>query len=59
MSAVTPEQSAGSLPAALLELAQQAAAAGAAVLGGRNAAELDVNNKGDSGDWVTAFDLAA
>ena len=24
-----------------------------------NAAELDVSNKGDSGDWVTAFDLAA
>ncbi|MCB5293902.1 inositol monophosphatase family protein [Arthrobacter sp. SO3] len=47
------------LPAALLELAQRAAAAGAAVLAGRNAAELDVSNKGDSGDWVTAFDLAA
>ncbi|KUM37210.1 inositol monophosphatase family protein [Arthrobacter sp. EPSL27] len=44
---------------ALLELARQAAAAGAAVLAGRNAAELDVSNKGDSGDWVTAFDLAA
>jgi myo-inositol-1(or 4)-monophosphatase len=44
---------------ALLELAQAAAAAGAAVLAGRNAAELGVSNKGDAGDWVTAFDLAA
>ncbi|MET4096064.1 inositol monophosphatase family protein [Arthrobacter sp. UYCu712] len=43
----------------LLDLAKAAAAAGAAVLAGRNAAELDVSNKGDSGDWVTAFDLAA
>ena len=43
----------------LLELALAAAAAGAAVLAGRNTAELDVSNKGDSGDWVTAFDLAA
>ena len=45
--------------AVLLDLAKAAAAAGAAVLAGRNAAELDVSNKGDSGDWVTAFDLAA
>ena len=45
--------------AALLELAQTAAAAGASVLAGRNAAGLDVSNKGDAGDWVTAFDLAA
>lgn len=45
--------------AVLLELARTAAAAGAAVLSGRNAAELEVSNKGDSGDWVTAFDLAA
>lgn len=59
MSADALDLTAGSLPAALLELAQQAAAAGAAVLAGRNAAELDVSNKGDSGDWVTAFDLAA
>ncbi|MEC5180126.1 inositol monophosphatase family protein [Arthrobacter sp. CG_A4] len=44
---------------ALLELAQTAAAAGAAVLAGRNAAGLGVSNKGDAGDWVTAFDLAA
>ncbi|QCB98383.1 inositol monophosphatase [Arthrobacter sp. PAMC25564] len=46
-------------PAALLELAKAAAAAGAAVLATRNAAALDVSNKGDSGDWVTAFDVAA
>lgn len=46
-------------PAALLELAKTAAAAGAAVLASRNTAALDVSNKGDSGDWVTAFDLAA
>ena len=59
MSADALDLTAGSRPAALLELAQQAAAAGAAVLAGRNAAELDVSNKGDSGDWVTAFDLAA
>ena len=51
--------SAGTLPATLLELALAAAAAGAAVLAGRNTARLDVSNKGDSGDWVTAFDLAA
>jgi myo-inositol-1(or 4)-monophosphatase len=31
-----------------------------AVLAGRNIGlELDVSNKGDAGDWVTAFDLAA
>ncbi|MCU1531740.1 MAG: inositol monophosphatase [Arthrobacter sp.] len=45
--------------AALLELAKAAAAAGAAVLATRNAGALEVSNKGDSGDWVTAFDLAA
>ncbi len=45
--------------AVLLELARTAAAAGAAVLSGPNAAELEVSNKGDSGDWVTVFDLAA
>ncbi|HET9348231.1 MAG TPA: inositol monophosphatase, partial [Arthrobacter sp.] len=55
MSAGTAEPSAGSLPAALLELAQRAAAAGAAVLAGRKTAGLEVTNKGDSGDWVTAF----
>ncbi|WP_255769692.1 inositol monophosphatase family protein [Pseudarthrobacter sulfonivorans] len=43
----------------LLEVAKEAAAAGAAVLASRNADALDVSNKGDSGDWVTAFDVAA
>lgn len=46
-------------PSAFLALARQAAAAGAAVLAGRGAAALGVSNKGDSGDWVTEFDLAA
>ncbi|MDQ0757077.1 inositol monophosphatase family protein [Arthrobacter sp. B3I4] len=46
-------------PAAFLELARQAAAAGAAVLAGRSTATLGVSNKGDVGDWVTQFDLAA
>ena len=59
MSAEARGRTADSLPAALLELAQTAAAAGAAVLTGRDTAGLDVSNKGDSGDWVTAFDVAA
>lgn len=46
-------------PAVFLELAKAAAAAGAAVLATRTADALDVTNKGASGDWVTAFDLAA
>jgi myo-inositol-1(or 4)-monophosphatase len=46
-------------PAVFLELAKTAAAAGAAVLATRSADALEVSNKGDSGDWVTAFDLAA
>jgi myo-inositol-1(or 4)-monophosphatase len=46
-------------PADLLEVAKAAAAAGAAVLATRNAEALDVSNKGASGDWVTAFDVAA
>ena len=32
---------------------------GAAVLAARNGDALDVSNKGDAGDWVTAFDVAA
>lgn len=44
---------------AFLALAREAAAAGAAVLAGRSAEALGVSNKGDSGDWVTSFDLAA
>jgi myo-inositol-1(or 4)-monophosphatase len=59
MRAATDGAASGPEPEALLELARAAAAAGAAVLAGRNAAELDVSNKGDAGDWVTAFDLAA
>jgi myo-inositol-1(or 4)-monophosphatase len=43
----------------LLEVARQAAAAGARVLAGRNAEALNASNKGDAGDWVTAFDVAA
>lgn len=46
-------------PAELLEVAKQAAAAGARVLAGRNADALQASNKGDAGDWVTAFDVAA
>ncbi|NYD79233.1 inositol monophosphatase family protein [Arthrobacter cupressi] len=48
----------------LLAVAKRAAAAGAAVLATRSAAGssgagLEVSNKGDAGDWVTAFDVAA
>ncbi|PTT67172.1 inositol monophosphatase family protein, partial [Arthrobacter sp. HMWF013] len=43
----------------LLGVARRAAAAGAAVLASRNGDALEVSNKGDSGDWVTAFDVAA
>jgi myo-inositol-1(or 4)-monophosphatase len=46
-------------PAELLEVAKEAAAAGARVLAGRNAGALQTSNKGDAGDWVTAFDVAA
>ena len=48
----------------LLAVAKRAAAAGAGVLATRSAAGssgagLEVSNKGDAGDWVTAFDVAA
>jgi myo-inositol-1(or 4)-monophosphatase len=43
----------------LLELAKEAAAAGAAVLADRNTQDLAASNKGAAGDWVTAFDVAA
>ncbi|MET1088766.1 MAG: inositol monophosphatase family protein [Arthrobacter sp.] len=46
-------------PAELLEVAKAAAAAGARVLAGRNADALQASNKGNAGDWVTAFDVAA
>jgi myo-inositol-1(or 4)-monophosphatase len=47
------------LPSELLDVAKAAAAAGAAVLATRSADALEVSNKGDAGDWVTAFDVAA
>lgn len=43
----------------LLEVAKQAAGAGARVLSGRDGNALDASNKGAAGDWVTTFDLAA
>ncbi|WP_284977773.1 inositol monophosphatase family protein [Arthrobacter sp. fls2-241-R2A-200] len=48
----------------LLAVAKRAAAAGAAVLAQRSASGtggegLDTSNKGEAGDWVTAFDVAA
>ncbi|MGO4238426.1 inositol monophosphatase family protein [Pseudarthrobacter sp. YAF2] len=43
----------------LLDVARQAAAAGAQVLSGRDGNALDPSNKGAAGDWVTAFDVAA
>ncbi|MFJ4029224.1 inositol monophosphatase family protein [Paenarthrobacter sp. NPDC089989] len=48
----------------LLEAAKQAAAAGAAVLAGRSVTGsggdgLGMSNKGEAGDWVTEFDVAA
>jgi myo-inositol-1(or 4)-monophosphatase len=46
----------------LLAVAKAAAAAGAGVLAGRSNGALDsgtVTNKGEAGDWVTAFDVAA
>ncbi len=46
-------------PEALLHLARQAAAAGAAVLERRDPAALDATRKSSDSDWVTAFDVAA
>ena len=46
-------------PLQLLEVAKEAAAAGAAVLAGRSSNDLGATNKGAAGDWVTAFDVAA
>ncbi|WP_045730937.1 inositol monophosphatase family protein [Pseudarthrobacter chlorophenolicus] len=46
-------------PEELLDVAKEAARAGARVLSGRNGETLGVSNKGAAGDWVTAFDLAA
>ena len=46
-------------PLELLEVAREAAAAGAAVLAGRSAGGLNAVNKSAAGDWVTDFDTAA
>ncbi|MBF4992932.1 inositol monophosphatase [Arthrobacter gandavensis] len=46
-------------PLELLDVARQAAAAGAAVLAKRSEEGLHVENKGASGDWVTAYDTEA
>ncbi|MCC9178943.1 inositol monophosphatase family protein [Arthrobacter sp. zg-Y750] len=46
-------------PLELLEVAREAAAAGAAVLARRSAAGLNPVNKSADGDWVTDFDTAA
>ncbi|MFI7483715.1 inositol monophosphatase family protein [Kocuria sp. M1R5S2] len=43
----------------LLDVALAAAAAGAEVLRGRDAARLDISGKTGEGDWVTRFDVAA
>lgn len=43
----------------LLEIALRAAAAGAAVLAGRDDSAFDATDKGSDADWVTAFDVAA
>ncbi|WP_461174392.1 inositol monophosphatase [Arthrobacter sp. Z1-9] len=63
MSADNPVSRAGGAgqvtPAGLLEVAKRAAAAGAAVLASRSTEALQASNKGDAGDWVTAFDVAA
>src|SRR5450830_1241850 len=56
---MSPQPAEFPAPAAFLAVAREAAAAGAAVLAGRSAAALGVSNKGDAGDWVTDFDLAA
>ncbi|MDO4920007.1 inositol monophosphatase family protein [Kocuria sp.] len=45
--------------AELLEVALEAAAAGAQVLRGRDVSALHAVNKSSDGDWVTAYDLAA
>ncbi|MGO4384996.1 inositol monophosphatase family protein [Specibacter sp. RAF43] len=43
----------------LLEVARRAAAAGAAVLAGRDPSAFGAAEKSSDADWVTAFDLAA
>ena len=46
-------------PLELLEVAREAAAAGAAVLARRSSGNLNAVNKSADGDWVTDFDRAA
>lgn len=46
-------------PLELLDVAREAAAAGAAVLARRTTEGLNAVNKSADGDWVTAFDTAA
>lgn len=46
-------------PEILLAVAREAARAGALVLANRNTAKLELTNKGEAGDWVTEFDVAA
>lgn len=46
-------------PLELLDVAREAAAAGAAVLARRSIEGLNAVNKSADGDWVTAFDTAA
>ena len=46
-------------PLELLDVAREAAAAGAAVLARRTSEGLNAANKSADGDWVTAFDTAA
>ncbi|MDK1360250.1 inositol monophosphatase family protein [Arthrobacter sp. zg-Y1219] len=46
-------------PLELLDVAREAAAAGAAVLARRSFEGLNAVNKSAAGDWVTAFDTAA
>ncbi|MET4061590.1 myo-inositol-1(or 4)-monophosphatase [Arthrobacter sp. UYP6] len=46
-------------PLELLDVAREAAAAGAAVLARRTAEGLNAVNKSAAGDWVTEFDTAA
>ena len=45
--------------APLLQVARQAAAAGAAVLAGRDEAKFNLDDKSAAGDWVTDFDRGA
>ncbi len=54
-----PDDAQAELLEELLAVAQRAAAAGAAVLAGRDPLAFDATAKTSDGDWVTAFDLEA